>query len=78
MIAVGDRLPKNRLPERGQETVVRVVFFRYGQKGCVQKMKARYIGMNKILGTPMWDIDTYDEAYAKVIEWEPAKERTQE
>ena len=62
---------KEQLPNEGEKTKCRVNYWRYNKIHSTEEIEATYIGMNEITGKPMWDIETYDEAYAEVIEWEP-------
>ena len=65
---------KERLPEIGQKTLCKVNFWRFGQVQRTEILTAEYVGFNSIINKPMWDIETYDLAYAEVIEWKPLKE----
>jgi hypothetical protein len=58
------------IPHIGQTVLCTVEFWRYGCMHHTEKIIATYLGMNNIIGEPMFDIETYDEAYAHVIKWE--------
>jgi len=63
---------EDRLPEVGEITKCKVDFHRHGsvvQHGV--EINAEYKGMNLCINKPMFDIDTYDEAYAEVTHWQP-------
>ena len=62
---------EEQLPDIGQKTKCIVNFWRYGTIHHTEEIDAEYIGINKMIGRPMWDIEIYDEAYAEVTHWEP-------
>jgi len=65
MISVSEQLPNE-----GEKTRCRVNFWRHSVLSHTEEVEAEYIGMNNMIGKPMWDIETYDEAYAEVTHWE--------
>ena len=56
-------------PEIGEKVFCEVEMWRYGELHHTEKLLAKYIGWNKITNCPMFDIETYDEAYALVVGW---------
>ncbi len=62
---------KDKLPEIGEKTKCCVNFWRYGMVHHAEELVAEYMGMNEAINKPMWDIETYDEAYTEVTHWEP-------
>lgn len=62
---------KEKLPKEGQKTKCKVNFWRYGRIHHTEEIEAKHEGFNDIIGKPMWNIDTYEEAYAEVTHWVP-------
>lgn len=66
MISVDDKLPNE-----GDTVRCQVNFWHRGAIHDTDIVIAEYIGINGMIGLPMFDIDTGDEAYAEVTHWEP-------
>jgi len=62
-----------QLPEENEMTKCIVNVWRYGKIHHSEEVEATYLGMNGMIGKPMWDIETYDEDYAEVTHWESLK-----
>ena len=45
---------KDALPEKGTRTRYKAEIWRHGIMDYVERGKAEYLGMNKIIGKPMW------------------------
>jgi len=61
---------EEKLPSVGQKTRCRVNYWRFGSVSSTEEIEAEFLGMNDVIGKPMWDIDTHDEAYVEVTHWE--------
>lgn len=61
---------KDRLPTIGEKVKCKVNLCRYGKVAFTEIVDSVFLGTNEIIGKPMFDIETYDEAYAEVVEWE--------
>ena len=53
-------------PEIGETVLCKVVFWRHGSPHHEEDLEAEYLGMNDAIGMPMFDIETFDEAYPEV------------
>ena len=62
---------EDELPEKGNVTRYKAEIWRHGIKDCVETGKAEYLGMNKIIEKPMWNIPTFetDDCYENVTHW---------
>jgi len=66
---------EDELPEVGTIVKCRVDYYRYGQVVISgEEIYAEYRGMNEYINKPLFDIETYDEAYADVTHWIHSKE----
>jgi len=58
-------------PKKGAQVLCKFNIWRHGTNTGTGEREAEYLGMNKAINKPLFDIETHDEYYAEVTHWKP-------